>query len=140
MRPFRSSCVSLGKHSPGRWIETHNEEVHNEHQQAGRISRAAVRSTEDRDRPARQDAVDDKRGIDVLPASRTGVVLRAVGESGVLWDGQLGELRLQVDRSEGDVTGLRCRSPVTSPFGAPPDGGVLGSDGRQAAFVRYSAA
>ena len=98
MRPFRSSCVSLGKHS-GRWIETHNEEVHHEYQQAGRISRAAVRSTEDRDRSARQDAFDDKRGIDVLPAGRTGVVLRAVGESVVLWDGQLGELRLQLIRS-----------------------------------------
>ena len=32
---------------------------------------------------------------------------------------------------EGDVTGLRQRSPVTSPFDARPDGAVPGSDGRR---------
>jgi len=58
----------------------------------------------------------------VLPAGRTGVVL---------WDSQLGELRLQVIRSKRDVTGLRQRSPVTSRFDARPDGAVPGSDGRR---------
>ena len=138
MRPFRSLCVSLCKHS-GRWIETHNEEVHHEHQQAGRISRAAVRSTEDRNRPTRQDAVDDKRGIGVLPAGRTGVVLRAVGENVVLWDSQLGELRLQVIRRRRD--GAAAAQPRHVAFRCPSrwcGSRIRWSPGR--AFVRYSAA